>query len=72
MLRRDIIEARMRPVRVVPVKVISNVVARCAHAVVGFEINAFVLDAAPQAFDKDVGVSSQLHLLATLRVDVSG
>ena len=44
----------MRPVRVVPVKVISNVGARRAYAVAGFEVNAFVLHAAPQALDEDV------------------
>jgi len=36
------------------------------------KINMLVLDRLPQPLDEDVGVSSQLRRLATIRADVAG
>ena len=44
----------MRALRVVPAQIVGDVRAGRAHAVVGFQVDAFVFDAAPQTFDKDV------------------
>ena len=44
----------MHATGVVPLKVVSDVGARGAHAVIGFEVNPFVLHAAPETFNKDV------------------
>src|SRR5271168_1835345 len=44
----------MRPVRVEPLQVPADVRARRADTVIGFEVHAFVLDAAPQAFDEHI------------------
>ena len=54
LLGSDIIQTRMHATGVVPLKVVSDVGARGAHAVIGFEVNPFVLHAAPETFNKDV------------------
>src|SRR5271154_2638622 len=44
----------MRPVRVEPLQVPADVHARRADTVIGFEVHAFVLYAAPQALDEHI------------------
>ena len=58
----------MRPLRVVPIEVVSNVGACCADAVVGFEVHALVFHAAPQSLDKDVVTSSATPVHVQLAV----
>src|ERR1019366_1246640 len=51
---REIGKARVRSSGVVPAQVVGDVGARGAHAVVGLEVHALVLHAAPQPLDEDV------------------
>ena len=54
LLRREALEARVRPLRVEPVHVLADVGPRGTDAVVGFQVHAFVLGAAPQSLDENV------------------
>ena len=54
LLGREPIQTRVRSLGVVPIEVLGDVGASSAHAVVGHEVHAFVLYAAPQPFDKHV------------------
>ena len=72
LVRRAIVEALMRTANIVKTEVGRQSCPHVAHGFVGVKVNVFVLHAAPKSFDKNVGVSSQLRRLATIRADVSG
>jgi hypothetical protein len=48
------------------------VLSGLGDALIGMQVDVFVLDALPQPLDEYVGVSSQLRRRATIRADVSG
>lgn len=54
LLWRESIETRMRPARVVPVKILRNVCSGRAHIVVRLEVHLLVLHATPDPFHEHV------------------
>ena len=58
---RGVAESLMNAPTVVKVEVLGQSSSQLRSGLVGAQINIFVLDAAPQALDKHVPKSSQLH-----------
>ena len=69
---RHAVQRLMTSDAIVEIKVAGQPPVRFGNRAIGVQIHLFVLDAAPQPLDEDVGVSSQLRRLATIRADVSG